>query len=147
MTVRTTSTLIATLLLGVAIPALSQDGLRLPSRTGGWGLDPSLAQGWLATESDRQGLAPNNWRDAIGFSPAARLHWSYPLGHHSLGMSLASGRDYESAPILGAEMRQYGLFGRYLLSPEWSLNAEYLSRDQGPLFRVQDLRIGLRRQF
>ncbi|HWA39767.1 MAG TPA: hypothetical protein VG873_18070 [Burkholderiales bacterium] len=143
---RRTTALLAAVLLGTALPVLAQDGLRLPSRIGGWGLDPSLAQGWFSQE-DRLRFAPNNWRDAIGFSPAARLRWAYPLGHHSLGMSMASGRDYEAAPIFGAEMRQYGLFGRYSLSQDWSLDAEYLSRDQGTLIRVQDLRIGLRRQF
>jgi hypothetical protein len=144
---RRTTAFLAAALLGSALPAPAQDGLRLPSRTGGWGLDPSLAHGWFSQENDRLRFAPNNWRDAIGFSPAARLQWAYPLGHHSLGMSLTSGRDYEAAPIFGSEMRQYGVFGRYSLSQDWSLNAEYLSRDQGAFIRVQDLRIGLRRQF
>ena len=146
--VRTTASLLAATLIAAAIPALGQDGLKLPSRAGGWGLDPALAQGWLTPDRDRLRFAPNNWRDTIGFAPAARVQWSYPLGVHSLGMSLASGRDYEAAPIFGTEMRQYSLFGRYSLSQDWSLNAEYLSRDPGALFlRVQDLRIGLRRQF
>jgi hypothetical protein len=62
-------------------------------------------------------------------------------------MSLASGREYESAPIFGAETRQYGFFGRYSLTQDWSVNAEALSRDPGTVFRLQDFRIGLRRSF
>jgi hypothetical protein len=137
--------LLAVFSLGIAMPAISQDGLRLPSRAAGSGLDPSLAQNWLVAEP--RIFAPHNWRDAIGFAPTARVQWSYPMGQHSLGMSLASGREYESAPILGAETRQYGLFGRYSLTQDWSLNAEALSRDAGTVFRLQDFRIGLRRQF
>lgn len=137
---------LAVVALAIAMPAISQDGLRLPGRAAGSGLDPSLAQDWLVLEQ-RLLFAPNNWRDAIGFSPVARMQWSYPLGQHSLGMSLASGREFESAPILGAEMRQYGVFGRYSLTQDWSLNAEALSRDTSTVFRLQDFRIGLRRQF
>src|SRR5688572_18123299 len=106
--------LLAVAFLGIAMPAIGQDGLRLPARAAGSGLDPSLAQNWLVLE--QQLFAPNNWRDAIGFTPTARVQWSYALGQHSLGMSLASGREFESAPILGAEMRQYGFFGRYSLT-------------------------------
>jgi hypothetical protein len=62
-------------------------------------------------------------------------------------MSVASGRDFYSEPMYGAEARQYGLIGRYSLAPEWSLSAETVSRDPGALFRLQDLRFGLRRQF
>ena len=139
--------LLAIVFLGAAMPAVGQDGLRLPARTAGAGLDPSLAQDWLPFDRERFGLAPNNWRDAIGFAPTARLQWSYALGQHSLGMSLASGREYESAPIFGAETRQYGFFGRYSLTQDWSVNAEALSRDPGTVFRLQDFRIGLRRSF
>src|SRR5687768_13501658 len=106
--------LLAVVFLGLATPATGQDGLRLPARPAGSGLDPALAQNWLAFER-RLLFAPNNWRDATGFAPTARVQWSYPLGQHSLGMSLASGREYESAPIFGAESRQYGFFGRYSL--------------------------------
>lgn len=135
--------------LGIAAPALGQDGLRLPDRAAGSGLDTSFAPAWFGTERERTAFAPNNWRDAIGFTPTAKLQWSYPLGQHSLGMSMASGRDYESAPIFGTEARQFGFFGRYWLSPDWSVNAEAisLSRDPGSVFRVQDFRIGLRRAF
>ena len=32
--------------------------------------------------------------------------------------------------------RQYGLFGRYSLAPDWSLSAETLSREPGNLLRL-----------
>lgn len=133
--------------LAIAAPALSQDGLRLPSRPAGSGLDTSFAPAWFGSVSERAGFAPNHWRDAIGFAAAAKLRWSYPVGHYSLGMSLASGRDYEAAPIFGAETRQYGLHGRYWLSHEWSVDAETVSREPGSVLRLQDFRIGLRRAF
>ena len=142
-----TLTLLASYSLGIALPAFSQDGLRLPERAAGSGLDPSFVQGWPGFERDHPGLAPNNWRDAAGFTPTGRLQWSYPLGQHSLGMSMASGREYESAPIFGTEARQYGFFGRYWLTHDWSVNAEAVSREAGTVFRLQDFRIGLRRQF
>lgn len=138
--------LLALVALASAAAAHAQDGLRLPGRSGD-GIDPSLATGWFSPAHERHGFAPNNWRDAIGFAPAARVQWSYPLGQHSLGMSMASGRDYEAAPIFGTEVRQYGLVGRYWLSSDWSVNAEAVSRDAGLVFRLQDFRIGLRRQF
>jgi hypothetical protein len=138
--------LVAVASLGIALPALGQEGLRLPARSLGFGIDPSFAPNWYRPERDRS-LAPNNWRDTIGFAPSGRLQLSYPLGQHSLGMSMASGRDYEAAPIFGTETRQYGLFGRYWLSPDWSVNAESVSREPGSVFRLQDFRIGLRRQF
>lgn len=141
-----TLVLLASTALGIALPAFGQDGLRLPERTGGSGLDPSYASGWWA-ERDRLGFAPNNWRDAIGFTPNARVQWSYPLGQYSVGMSMASGRDYEGAPIFGAETRQYGVMGRFALSTDWSVNAEAISREPGAVLRLQDFRIGLRRQF
>jgi hypothetical protein len=142
-----TLTLLASLSLGIALPALSQDGLRLPVRAAGSGLDPSFLQDWPSPDRDHPGFAPNNWRDAAGFTQTGRLQWSYALGQHSLGMSMASGREYESAPIFGAETRQYGFFGRYWLTHDWSVNAEAVSRDAGTVFRLQDFRIGLRRQF
>jgi len=132
--------------LGIAMPAFSQDGLRLPERVAGSGLDPTYASGWWA-ERERPGFAPNNWRDATGFTPTARVQWSYPLGQYSVGMSMASGRSYEGAPIFGAETRQYGLVGRYSLSSDWSVNAEATSREPGTVLRLQDFRIGLRRLF
>ena len=141
-----TLVLLASAALGIALPAFGQDGLRLPERSAGSGLDPSYASGWWA-ERDRLGFAPNNWRDAIGFTPTARVQWSYPVGHYSVGMSMASGRDYEGAPIFGAETRQYGVMGRYALSTDWSVNAEAISREPGAVLRLQDFRIGLGRQF
>jgi len=38
---------------GIALPAFSQDGLRLPSRAEGSGIDPSFAAGWLSPERER----------------------------------------------------------------------------------------------
>jgi hypothetical protein len=135
------------------LPTSAQDGLRLPGRgwgTGaaGTGIDPSFAPGWFNPERDRLGLAPNHWRDAIGFAPTHRVQWSYAFGQHStMGISIANGRDFDAAPVFGAESRQFGFFGRYSLAPDWSFNAETTSREPRSLFRLQDFRIGLRRQF
>ena len=134
-------------LLFVAAPALGEDGLRLPARPGP-GIDPSFAGGWLSPERDRLGFAQYHWRDSIGFAPNQRMQWSYALGaRSSFGMSVASGRDFFSEPVYGSDVRQYGLVGRYSLAPDWSLSAETVARDPGTLFRLQDFRIGVRRQF
>jgi hypothetical protein len=134
-------------LAGAAFPALAQEGLRPPARPGA-GLDPSYAGGWLSPERDRLGFTPYHWRDSIGFAPNQRVQWSYALGaRSSLGMSVTNGRDFITEPIYGAEARQYGLVGRYSLAPDWSLSAETVARDPGTLFRLQDFRIGVRRQF
>jgi hypothetical protein len=127
--------------------AFGQDGLKVPVR-GEPGLDPSLATGWLSPERDRLG-SRYYWRDAAGFSEGQRMQWSYNLGrNYSLGMSVASGRDFDSSPIYGAETRQYGLFGRYSLAPDWSLIGEATSsRDPVNSLTRQEFRFGLRRQF
>ena len=58
------------------------------------------------------------------------------------------GRDFDSSPIYGAETRQYGLFGRYSLAPDWSLIGEATSsRDPVNSLTRQEFRFGLRRQF
>ncbi len=131
-----------------ALPALAQDGLKLPTRAEP-GLDPSFAAGWLNPARDRIGLAAYHWRDTTGFAPSQRMQWSYPFGRNSsLGMSVASGRDFDAAPIYGAETRQYGLFGRYSLAPDWSLSAEgTVSRDPINSLLRQEFRFGLRRDF
>jgi hypothetical protein len=145
---RRSSALLFCIFAGIALPAFCQDGLRLPSRAEGSGIDPSFAAGWLSPERERRGFAPYHWRDAVGFTPTTRAQWSYTFGRQaSLGMSVASGRDFDTAPIFGMESRQYGLFGRYSLAPDWSLSAEAISREPNTLFRLQDFRIGLRRQF
>jgi hypothetical protein len=127
--------------------AFGQDGLKVPTR-GEPGLDPSLASGWLSPERDRLG-SRYYWRDAAGFSEGQRMQWSYNLGrNYSLGMSVANGRDFDSSPIYGAETRQYGLFGRYTLAPDWALIGEATSsRDPVNSLSRQEFRFGLRRQF
>ncbi len=130
---------------------MAQDGLRLPARDidpaiGGFGIDPSLAGGWLSPGRERF-LAPGNWRDTIGFAPSDQFRWSYALGEHSLGMSFERGRDYLAAPIFGIEARQYGVFGRFAFDEDWSLSAGAYSREAGTLLRLEDFRIGLRRRF
>lgn len=132
-------------LAAAASATLADDGLKVTYR--GPGIDPSFAPGWLNPERDRLGFTSFHWRDSIGFSPTARMQWAYPLGRSSLGMSVASGKDYDSAPVVGVDARQYGFFGRYSLAPDWSLSAETFSRDPNSLFRLQDLRIGVRKQF
>jgi hypothetical protein len=134
-------------LAAACAPASADDGLKLTYRGSSSGIDPSFAPTWLNPERDRLGFASYHWRDSVGFAPTARMQWAYALGHSSLGMSVVSGKDFDAAPVYGAEARQYGLFGRYSLAPDWSLSAETVSRDPSVLFRLQDLRIGVRRQF
>ena len=123
-----------------ASPALAQSGLRLPQHAEP-GLDPAFARGWLAPDYDRFGFALNNWREAVGFAPGQRMHWSYTLsGGSSLGMSLGNSPDYD-------DNRQLSVYGRYTLTPDWALSAETLSRDAAGLFRLQDFRIGVQRRF
>ena len=125
-----------------ALPAWGQS-LRLPQRAEP-GLDPSFARGWLAPNYDRFGFANFQWKDAVGFAPSPRMNWSYVLGERTdLGMSYSS-PNRDPGTIDG---RQYGLFGRYSLTQDWSLSAETLGRDPGTLFRLQDFRIGFQRQF
>jgi hypothetical protein len=138
---------ICAVLFGPAPAAFGQDGLRLPSRSTA-GIDPSFAGGWLSPERDRLGYAQYHWRDSIGFAPNQRMQWSYAFGaRSSLGMSVASGRDFITEPVYGAEVRQFGLIGRYSIAQDWSLSAETIAREPSTLFRLQDFRIGLRRQF
>ena len=102
----------------------------------------------LHLAGERFGFSQYHWRDAIGFAPTRRMHWSYAVGQHgSLGMSVSSGRDFAAEPVFGTEARQYGLVGRYSLAPDWSLSAETVAREPGTMLRMNDLRIGLRRQF
>jgi len=124
----------------LAAPAFGQSGLRPPERDAP-GLDPRFARGWLAPDYDRFGFATYHWRDALGFAPSPRTHWSYTFGERgSLGMSFANGREYDLE-------RQMSLFGRYRLSPHWALSAETMSREPGGLLRLQDFRIGVQRRF
>lgn len=147
-----TLALLGSLAVGIALPASAQDGLKLPARgtdpaIGGSGIDPSLAGGWLGPRHETFTSAPGNWRDTFGFAPTQGIQWSYPFGAHSLGMSIASGRDYVAAPIFGIESRQYGFFGRYAFDQDWSLSAGAYSRAAGTVFRLEDFRIGLQRKF
>lgn len=127
-------------LLLCAGQAFAQSGLRLPQR-GEPGLDPGFARGWLAPDYDRFGFALYHWREAVGFAPGQRMHWSYSLSERgSLGMSMANSREFE-------EQRQLSFYGQYSLTPHWALSAETLSRDPSGLFRLQDFRIGVQRRF
>ena len=129
------------ILLLAGNPAFGQSGLRLPQH-GEPGLDPAFARGWLAPDYDRFGFALHNWREAVGFAPGQRMHWSYTLGGRgSLSMSMGSSAYYLD------ENRQLSLYGRYSLTPDWALSAETLSRDVSGLFRLQDFRIGVQRRF
>jgi hypothetical protein len=129
------------LLMAAALPAAAQS-LRVPQRPEP-GLDPSFARGWLAPAYDPYGFVRYQWKDAVGFAPSSRMNWSYAFGERgSLGMSYANG-NYDPA----VDGRQYGLFGRYSLNPQWSVSAEALSSQPGTLFRLQDFRIGFQRRF
>jgi hypothetical protein len=129
------------LLTAAALPAAAQS-LRVPQRAE-VGLDPSFARGWLAPTYDPYGFARFQWKDAVGFAPSSRMNWSYAFGERgSLGMSYTNG-NYDPA----ADGKQYGLFGRYSLNPDWSVSAQALSSQPGALFRLQDLRIGFQRRF
>lgn len=132
--------LILIALLAAAAPAFGQSGLRLPERD--VGIDPSLARGWLAPDFDRFGFASFRWKDAAGFAPSPRAHWSYSFGERSsLGMSFSPAREFDY------DRRQMSLYGRYWFAPDWALSAETLSRDPGGLFRLNDFRIGVQRRF
>jgi hypothetical protein len=123
-----------------ATQALAQSGLRLPQQVEP-GLDPTFARGWLAPDYDRFGFALNNWREAVGFAPGQRMHWSYTLSDgSSLGLSLG-----QSAYV--DENRQVSVYGRYSLTSDWAVSAETLSRDASGLLRLQDFRIGVQRRF
>lgn len=117
--------------------AVAQSGLRLPQH-GEPGLDPTFARGWLAPDYDRFGFALYNWREAVGFAPGQRMHWSYTLNNRS-SLSMSVG-ELE-------EQRQLSLYGRYSLTADWALSAETQSRDAAGLFRLQDFRIGVQRRF
>ena len=129
--------------LGFALASglvFGQSGLRLPLH-GEPGLDPTFARGWLAPDYDRFGFALHNWREAVGFAPGQRMHWSYTLNDRgSLGMWMGHGTYLD-------EQRQVSLYGRYSLTADWALSAETLSRDPSGLFRLQDFRIGVQRRF
>jgi hypothetical protein len=128
------------LLLLVNSLAFAQSGLRLPQH-GEPGLDPTLARGWLAPDYDRFGSALHNWREAVGFAPGQRMHLSYSLSERgSLGMWMGNGSYLD-------ENRQFSLYGRYSLTPDWAVSAETLGRDAAGLFRLQDFRIGVQRRF
>ena len=129
------------LLILCASQASAQSGLRLPQQ-GEPGLDPTFARGWLAPDYDRFGFALYNWREAVGFAPGQRMHWSYTLNDRSsLSMSMNSGAYYLD------DNRQVSLYGHYSLTADWALSAETLSRDASGLFRLQDFRIGVQRRF
>ena len=128
------------LLFLVAGQAAGQSGLRLPLQVEP-GLDPTYARGWLAPDYDRFGFALNTWREAVGFAPGQRMHWSYNLNDRSsLSMSMGNGMYVD-------ENRQVSLYGSYSLTADWALSAETMGRDATGLMRLQDFRIGVQRRF
>jgi hypothetical protein len=128
------------LLFLFAGPALAQSGLRVPP-PGEPGIDPTFARGWLAPDYDRFGFALHHWREAVGFAPGQRMHWSYTLNERSsLGLWMGSSAYLD-------DQRQLSVYGRYSLTQDWALSAETLGRDASGLFRLQDFRIGVQRRF
>jgi hypothetical protein len=122
-----------------ATGAGAQSGLQ-PSTA--LGLDPTFARGWLAPDFDRFGFVTHPWREATGFAPAQRSHWTYSVSpRSSFGMS------YANREFVDNEARQMSLYGRYWFSQDWALSAESLSREPGGLLRLQDFRIGVQRRF
>ena len=122
-----------------ATGAEAQSGLQ-PST--GVGLDPAFARGWLAPDFDRFGFVTHPWREATGFAPAQRSHWTYSVSPRgSFGMS------YANREFVDNEARQMSVYGRYWFSQDWALSAESLSREPGGLLRLQDFRIGVQRRF
>ena len=128
------------LILLFAGPVLGQTGLRLPLQDEP-GLDPTFARGWLGPDYDRYGTALHNWREAVGFAPGQRMNWTLNVNDRSsLGMSMANSREFD-------DQRHMSLYGRYSLTPDWSLGVETLSRDPSGLLLLRDFRIGVQRRF
>jgi hypothetical protein len=135
--------LLAACALGAALSVHAQSGLRL--NPGPLGLDPAFAGGWLAPERYPFGYFAGHWREAIGFAPSQRLHWTYEFGERaSLGLSYTGERAFYY-PAQGPETAGFTLIGRYWLAPEWAVSAEAGS-PAGSL-RLNDVRIGVRRRF
>jgi hypothetical protein len=140
---RTFPRLILISLLAAALPVFGQSGLRVPQR-GEPGIDPGFARGWLAPDYDRFGFARQEWKHMVGFAPTQRMNWAYAFGDRaSLGLSYSNARDLDSV----IDGRQFGVFGRYSFSSNWSLSAEALAREPGTVLRLNDFRIGVQRYF
>ena len=123
-----------------AASAGAQSGLQLPKDTG---LDPTFARGWLAPDFDRFGFVTHPWREATGFAPAQRSHWTYSVSPKGgFGMSYQ-----HNVRDIDAEQQKMSLYGHWWFSQEWALSAESMSREPGGLLRLQDFRIGVRRRF
>lgn len=84
-------------------------------------------------------------RGEPGLDPSFARGWLAPE-YDRFGFAAYQWRDtYGFAP--SPRMEGSSVFGRYRVSPSWSVSAESLSRDASGLFRLQDFRIGLQRRF
>ena len=137
---------------------------RLP---GGWGLGFGVRQteynfasaNLLALSAERSfgsfRGAYTLYSNRVEGSPlgsAHRFELSYLYGdRNTIGLSYTTGRDMDSiAPSPGlalSDVRDWTLYGRHWLSPNWALTYDVLSQEQGPLLRRQGLRLGVSRSF
>ncbi len=84
-------------------------------------------------------------RGEPGLDPSFARGWFAPE-YDRFGFAGYQWRDaYGFTP--SARMEGSSVFGRYSVSPAWSVSAESLSRDASGLFRLQDFRIGVQRRF
>ncbi|SRR6266404_8001447 len=82
-------------------------------------------------------------RGEPGLDPSFARGWLAPE-YDRFGFAAYQWRDVYGFAL---EPRPLSVFGRYSLSPDWSLSAESMSRDPTGLFRLQDFRIGVQRRF
>src|SRR6266404_7932470 len=82
-------------------------------------------------------------RTGPGLDPSFARGWLAPE-YDRFGFAAYQWRDVYGFAL---EPRPLSVFGRYSLSPDWSLSAESMSRDPTGLFRLQDFRIGVQRRF
>ena len=90
--------------------------------------------------------------DGSGLGSAHRFQLSYAYGdRNSVGLAYRVGRDVENPALtLGmplADVRDWSLYGRHWLSPNWALTYDVLTQEHAYLNRRQGLRLGVSRSF
>ena len=94
----------------------------------------------------------SNRAEGAGFGAAHRFEVSYLYGERNvIGLSYTTGRDLEYAGLpmgpTAGNVRDWTLSGRHWLSPNWALTYDLLGQEQGSLYRVPGLRLGVSRSF